>query len=295
MNRDTMTTDQLLAKQSLLESMARLQFAHDSEESLCVSLHCTILKHGLSLANAMSRLEALGPDRSRKDKKCVTLTAVIKACASFQEAKDSFNSLVQRHDAAVYQKQQDAATASAVERAQDGEAEDDEETLLCTALVAFQEPDEDGKDDMKDQTGTETVTKTMLEKCEESRMELFTLDAITSFEPLLSSHVMLDTMSAHCVARTEPLKAAAKPLLTVLQKVCLENSWKAKFTPESEHTLEDVLKQGVRTLLKLDVKGQALKLLVEKLHEEWCVVWVQEWYSMAGVWSMCMYGFWYRI
>ena len=292
MNRDTMNSDSLLARQSLLESMARLLFATDSEESLCVSLHCTILKHGLTLAKAVARLEALGPDRSRKDKKCVTLTAVINACASFQEAKDSLNSVVKRHEAVVFQKQQDAATAAAVDRAaaatatdheletaeaaKDAEAEEaeaeDEDALLCTAMVAFE--DAGGEDrtapteqEQEPLVGTKTMTMTMFEKMEEAQSELFMLDSFTSFEPLLSSHVLLDTMSAHCVARTEPLKAAAKPLLTVVQKVALDNSWKAAFN--REHTVEDILKQGVRTLLKLDVKGQALKLLVEKLHEEW--------------------------
>ncbi len=298
-----MSMESLALQQALLEGIAKFVFPSDSDASLVVSLHGSVLKMGLSLVSYIARLEALGSDIVRKDKKCALLTSVINSCGKFQEAVDALKRTIRKHEAEVFQAERQAATDAAVAAAnavpdvpettpapdavdsadvtmatamdRDHQDKDLDLEECCTALALWDEEkgdvdaevDQDKvKSEAREDQGGQNIGPSFAQKLAEAREDLFCLDSHTSFEPLLSSTLILDGISQHCVAHGERLKTATKSLVPVVAKVTLENSWKKDFTRET--TLEQILKKGVESLIRLEVKGQALKALVETLHQD---------------------------
>ena len=91
----------------------------------------------------------------------------------------------------------------------------------------------------------------------ELEIELYSIDTNCAFHNLLNAEVVLDTLSQHLVLLKEPLSRSVSQLSAELALVIGSNCWKADHP--SDIAVKDVVDSAVKTILKIELRGAALK------------------------------------
>ncbi len=98
-------------------------------------------------------------------------------------------------------------------------------------------------------------------------MDLIGLDSSGAFGDLLESDMIYDTLSRHLHVSKEALMTPSKTLIKAIEPVSgTTNDWRA--TLVSSDPIEKVLELAAEKLLKVDLKGAALKGAVETLEQD---------------------------
>ena len=92
--------------------------------------------------------------------------------------------------------------------------------------------------------------------------DLFYTDSFSTFESLLMSEALLDTMCTHLERTQEGLLESYRKVSTIISPVVGDNSWKDGITDamRSEPSVERVVEKASTTVLKLELRGQPLLL-----------------------------------
>ena len=235
----------LLKRGSLLEGLISLISTEpDDLRRSCVRGHMAVYKAGAAFAKAAADLEGQGKEteqRVMKDKSRVLIKGVMKAAQNFEAAVAALGNTREQAEgaaetAALLPSSTDAEGAEMAEGAEPAASTDAEEDSRQTARLCT--------------------------------LELASVEAEVPFLPLLESEMILDCMARHLTALREALHKSCQALRPTIASVSGDSSWKDTLTAES--SLEDVLTQGVKTLLKMKARGVALQGLLAALVKDQC-------------------------
>ena len=90
------------------------------------------------------------------------------------------------------------------------------------------------------------------------KQDLYHEDSYSTFEVLLHDEGLIDIMAAHLSAAKGPLMASTRKVADMLAPCAAENSWKRDL--DKDDSVEKVLNTATNTILKLELRGAALKL-----------------------------------
>ena len=247
-NLSKMPFAEIMKKSGLVESLGAIAFPEkDCHQRQCISLHLAVLKTGLSFHLSITTLESLGADvaeRVRKDKQKARISNVLQNRISYVVALKKLSAHKVQYNL--------------VQSGDDG-SDDDEEaaTAMAKAMVLVPAKAEDSQE-LPGLAGGSSGPFTM----KYFIAELYGIVSESPFE-LVNLDCVLDTLSRHMLSQREWLNTAYKKMEQALLPVA---HWKDGFG-ESD-TKETVLEKAAETLLKMEIKGNALKSQVDMLSKD---------------------------
>lgn len=268
----------MLKKTGLTEQLAGMAYPDkDCHQRKCVNLKNAIIKAGVAYRVSLSAMETLGPsveDIVRKDRSKSRVTAVLQARMNLSLAVGSAS----EHHAAHGPSSRDsgqvagspataAAPAAPAEAPMDGM--DDDNLVKDLMLVAVTHGEVPPMDSSMDAEPLNLQGRTTAD----FEYELYQIDPLVPFQTLLSADILFDVLSRHLATHSELVASAKNKLAKIISPVTKENSWKKDFE-QGDHALTDVLQHAGITLLKMDIKGSALRSVVDSFSEaHWHVSW----------------------
>ena len=212
---------------------------HEAGSSIPRSLdrHLGVLRAGISMVNAVKKLESLGKDAAARmtlDSKYSVLMSVLKARNLLLEASQQL-----KQDCELLVPTQtlggaaDAANVNATGHA-DGE-------------------EHPGQSQWNEEENTRIIT------------EIWETKTVGCFNPVLESESVMDCVCRACLQSTGKLEKTAAAILDLVGDVSGERSWKTGL-PET-YSLDEVVAQAGKTLMKVPDKS-ALKQQVATFSED---------------------------
>lgn len=246
-NLSKMPFAEIMKKSGLLEALGSIAFPDkDCHQRQCISLHLSVLKTGLSFHLSITTLEALGPDvaeRVRKDKQKSRISNVLQNRISYVVALKKLSAHKVQYNL--------------VQQSGDGS---DDDAATATAMVMCPSHGGDSQD-LPGSVGGPSGPFTM----KYFIAELYGIASDSPFE-LMGLDSVLDTLSRHMLSQREWLDTAHKKMEKVLLPIA---TWKDGF--DQSDTKEAVLEKAAETILKMEIKGNALKSQVDMLSKDHCL------------------------
>ena len=219
-------------KMMLIQKVASL--IHEAGSSIPRSLdrHLAVMRAGISMVNAVKKLESLGKDAAARmtlDSKYSVLMSVLKARNLLIQASEE---LKKDCELLVPTQTLGAANVNAAGHA-DGE--------------------NPGQSQWHEEDNTRILT------------EIWETQTVECFKPVLESESVMDCVCRACLQSTGKIEKTAAAILDLIGDVSGERSWKTGLSETS--SLEEVVAQASKTLMKVQGKS-ALKQQVATFSED---------------------------